>query len=236
MRCEPAANATCQTAIRTPLVRIRFATMTGFKHITSVVWSVVATLLLICPTYGENASPELPFYPLYRIPVRIHLGQSALSVDELLIYLAEVNLVWRDQAAICFEFAIRWDDQRGRDGFDIFFKPELEDYPGYSTISGLHRGDHDIQVRDIPDLYDQPPAVVSGGARTTAHELGHALGLSHNEYSNDFLMRSGYQGIDLQPHEIRIAREHAAKKSLSNTDLIQCNAPTVGLSADATPR
>jgi hypothetical protein len=181
--------------------------------------------MLVLASEGESEHAELPLCPLYRIPVRVHVGTSSLALDAVLIYLHEVNLIWGHQAAICFEFEVVRHNRTEDDGFDIFFKPELEVLPGYKVISGLHQGDHDIQVRDVPDLYDAPPAIVTKGARTTAHELGHALGLQHDERSNAFLMRSGHQGIQLQPHEIRIARGHAALRTLPVANRLTCQAP-----------
>ncbi|HEY7764453.1 MAG TPA: hypothetical protein VIB38_05655 [Aestuariivirgaceae bacterium] len=186
---------------------------------------LLALVMLVLASEGESEHAELPLYPLYRIPVRVHVGTSSLALDAVLIYLREVNLIWEHQAAICFEFEVVRHNRTEDDGFDIFFKPELEVLPGYKVISGLHQGDHDIQVRDVPDLYDAPPAIVTKGARTTAHELGHALGLQHDERSNAFLMRSGHQGIQLQPHEIRIARGHAALRTLPVAKRLTCQPP-----------
>jgi hypothetical protein len=189
------------------------------------VMGLLALVMMVLASEGESARSELPAYPLYRIPVRVHVGTSSLALDAVLTYLREVNLIWGHQAAICFEFEIVRHNRTEDDGFDIFFKPELEALPGYKVISGLHQGDHDIQVRDVPDLYNLPPAIVSKGARTTAHELGHALGLQHDERSNAFLMRSGHQGIQLQPHEIRIARGRAALKTLPVANRLTCRPP-----------
>ncbi|MDH3599585.1 MAG: hypothetical protein OEU26_08080 [Candidatus Tectomicrobia bacterium] len=188
--------------------------------------SLLALVMIFFVSEGESQTTELPEYPLYRIPVRVHVGASSLTLDAVLTYLREVNLIWGHQAAICFEFEVVRDNRTEGDGFDIFFKPELEALPGYEVISGLHQGDHDIQVRDVPDLYHFPPAIVSKGARTTAHELGHALGLRHDERSDAFLMRSGHQGIQLQPHEIRVARGRAALKTLPVAARVTCRPPT----------
>lgn len=195
------------------------------KFTCRYVTGLLTLAMMVLATQGESQVSELPAYPLYRIPVRVHAGTSSLASDAVLTYLREVNLIWRHQAAICFEFEIVWHNRTEDDGFDIFFKPELEVLPGYEVISGLHQGDHDIQVRDVPELYNVPPAMVSKGARTTAHELGHALGLQHDERSNAFLMRSGHQGIQLQSHEVRIARGRAALKSLPVANRLTCPPP-----------
>ena len=186
------------------------------------VTGLVALVMMFLASKGESQLSDLP---VYRIPVRVHVGASSLTLDEVLTYLREVNAIWDRQAAICFEFEVVRHNRIEGDGFDIFFKPELEALPGYEVVSGLHQGDHDIQVRDVPDLYNVPPAMVTKGARTTAHELGHALGLQHDERSDAFLMRSGHQGIQLQPHEIRIARSRAALKTLSVTTRSTCQPP-----------
>jgi hypothetical protein len=195
------------------------------KSTCRYVTGLLALVIIVLASEGESERSELPAYPLYRIPVRVHVGTSSLALDAILTYLREVNLIWKHQAAICFEFEVVWHNRTEADGFDIFFKPELEVLPGYQVISGLHQGDHDIQVRDVPDLYNIPPAIVTNGARTTAHELGHALGLQHDERSNAFLMRSGHQGIQLQPHEIRTARRRAALKTLPLANRLTCRPP-----------
>ena len=187
---------------------------------------ILATVLLgatACHavTRWASAHSTLPVYPLYRIPVRVHIGVSNLTIDDVLSYLAEVNRIWRSQAAICFEFEVVRHNRRRQDGFDLFYVPDL------AGMNGFHYGDHNILVRDVPILGSAPRPAATPGARTTAHEFGHGLGLAHNERSDDLLMRSARQGFQLRSAEIRRARRHAAVKALADTTRLDCDAPMV---------
>lgn len=167
---------------------------------------------------GEPVDPP-PFDPLYRIAVRIHRGDSGLTDDELLDYLIEMNTIWRDQAAVCFEFEVVDHDDPMADGFDMWFQPEVGGPNGY------YSGDHDIWVRDYPSLGSAPNPVAFGGARTAAHELGHGLTLDHDQSSDDYLMRSGTEGFGIPEYQITSSRQRAAQKALADTAPLKCGDP-----------
>lgn len=167
---------------------------------------------------GEPIDPP-PFDPLYRITTRIHRGNSGLTDDELLGYLLEMNTIWREQAAVCFEFEVVDHDDPMPDGFDMWFQPEVGGPNGY------YSGDHDIWVRDYPSLGSAPNPVEYGGARTAAHELGHGLTLDHDQSSDDYLMRSGTQGFAIPDYQITASRERAAQKALADTTPLKCGDP-----------
>ncbi len=167
---------------------------------------------------GEPVDPP-PFDPLYRITTRIHRGNSGLTDDELLGYLLEMNTIWRDQAAVCFEFEVVDHDDPMTDGFDMWFQPEVGGPNGY------YSGDHDIWVRDYPSLGSAPNPVQYGGARTAAHELGHGLTLDHDQSSDDYLMRSGTEGFSIPDYQITASRERAAQKALADTTPLKCGDP-----------
>ncbi|MET0342141.1 MAG: hypothetical protein ABW252_14145 [Polyangiales bacterium] len=166
------------------------------------------------------ASSALPFERTYRIPLRVHRGDSGLAPQALASVLEEVNEIWLRQAAVCFEVEIVTSDAKRADGFDLWFhRARL----GCNTrANGVYCGDHDIHVLDRPSLnpassprWDTRQDV----ARTSAHELGHGLSLQHyngQPDSNDSLMSSGRQGFKLSASEVMQARRRAAQKALAD--------------------
>jgi hypothetical protein len=179
------------------------------------------------PEPDAGVSPP-PFTPLHRIPVRIHGGDSELTDDDFVDVTTEVNLIWRSQAGVCFEFELVDHDDLGP-GMDVFFRPGTSSDP-----NGSYAGDHDIFSRDHPNLGPAPNPVQFPTARTTAHELGHALGLDHQNFENacpdgtgnldcnDLLMRSGRMGFLLTDPEIDTARSVADDKSLEDKTPPDC--------------
>jgi hypothetical protein len=105
---------------------------------------------------------------------------------------------------------------------------------GSGDPNGYYSGDHDIWSRDHPSLGAAPNPVQLPTARTTAHELGHGLGLDHQDFGNacpdgtgnldcnDLLMRSGRRGFFLSDVEIERAREVAQRKALTDTTPLGC--------------
>ncbi|MBL4683547.1 MAG: hypothetical protein JKY37_03070 [Nannocystaceae bacterium] len=168
-------------------------------------------------TTGAPVEP-LPFEPLYRVSVRVHAGASGLSDAELGDILAEMNHIWRSQSAVCFEFEVVADDSTMSEGFDMWFQPEVGGPNGY------YAGDHEIYVRDQPNLNNAANPAMIGAARTAAHELGHGLNLSHDQNSDDYLMRSGTYGWEIPMYQIDASRDRAAQKALADTTLLDCAA------------
>ena len=66
---------------------------------------------------GRGADP--PFSTVYRIALRVHRGDSALTDDELSAVLDEMNWIWWSQAAICFEIEVVSDEQTMQDRFRL---------------------------------------------------------------------------------------------------------------------
>jgi hypothetical protein len=89
-------------------------------------------------------------------------------------------------------------------------------------MNGVYRSDHDIRVRDTPNLGPADHPARHPAARTAAHELGHGLGLSHRQDSDDNLMRSKTFGWRLNREEVRTARETARAKALPDRSLPGC--------------
>ena len=172
---------------------------------------------------GDDASVAPPPYlPLYRVAVRIHAADSALTDEQFTAVTAEVNQIWRAQAGVCFEFELVDHDNLGP-GLDIRYGPGTSSDP-----NGYYSGDNDIFSRDQPNLGAAPNPVQLPTARTTAHEFGHALGLQHQDFGDscpngtgdldcdDLLMRSGRRGFFLSEPEIERAREVAEGKALED--------------------
>ena len=185
---------------------------------------------------GTDAAPVLPFDRTYRIPLRVHRGDSGLAMPALASILEEVNAIWLRQAAVCFEVEVVTNDARRSDGFDLWFHRAR--LGCNSRGNGVYCGDHDMHVLDRPSLN---PANTpqwdtrQDAARTAAHELGHALTLEHyngRPDSNDSLMSSGRQGFKLGTAEITAARRRAAQKALPDGTVRTC-AP---VSAGAAPQ
>ncbi len=174
-----------------------------------------------------SAAPTLLHYPVYRIPLRVHLGKSGRSAEEFKPILREINDIWLSQAGICFEMEIVLDDNPIEQGMDIWFLPALSGGP---DLNGYFRSDHNIQVRDTPMLGSAAHPAHSPAARTAAHECGHGLSLVHRQDSNDNLMRSKTYGWQLNGLEIQEARSAAVEKALRDTGPRNCGEPSIAIS------
>ena len=162
------------------------------------------------------SSPPFPLGPVYRIPLRVHIGESKRSMQEFRDILNEINHIWLSQAGILFVMQVVLDDEPSEQGMDIWFMPVLQ---GNRGMNGYFRSDHDIQVRDTPVLKPAEHPARYPAARTAAHEFGHGLSLPHRQDSDDNLMRSKTYGWQLNAKEIRDARKAAAEMALTD---VQC--------------
>jgi hypothetical protein len=171
-----------------------------------------------------SSAPSFPPGPVYRIPLRVHLGESDRSPHKFKDILDEINHIWLSQAGICFEMQVVLDDEPLEQGMDIWFMPVL---PGGPGMNGYFRSDHDIQVRDTPILKPAEHPARHPTARTAAHECGHGLALSHRQDSDDNLMRSKTYGWQLNDQEIRDARRAAAKMDLPDARVRGCAEPVL---------
>lgn len=166
--------------------------------------------------------PALPQDPVYRIPLRVHLGASGRCPSDFKVILEEINDIWLSQAGICFEMQIVLDDEPLEQGMDIWFLPVLS---GGLGMNGYFRDEHHIQVRDTPVLGPAVHPAHYPAARTAAHEFGHGLSLPHRQDSDDNLMRSKTYGWQLNAREVRDARRAAMGKSLQDTKPRNCGHP-----------
>jgi len=199
---------------------------------------VVVVALLFPETVSTAQDPDLPQQPVtsrndgsprssdpvYRISLRVHLGESSRTPQDFKDILDEINHIWLSQAGICFEMHVVQDDEPLEQGMDIWFMPEL---PGVPGLNGYYRNDHDIQVRDTPILKPAEHPARHPAARTAAHECGHGLSLSHRQDADDNLMRSKTYGWRLNDQEIGAARRAAAKMALPDAPLRECAEPVL---------
>ena len=165
--------------------------------------------------------------PVYRVHLRVHHGQSNLPSAELRKALEEMNSIWWSQAGVCFEMTSALDDSKSSVGFDIWFVPQVPDPPG---ANGVFKGDHAIWSRDYPNLRPAARPATYRAARTSAHELGHGLGLRHYDGfpdSTESLMGSGSLGWQLHDFEIEAARVRARQKADPNTIPADCSPPSI---------
>lgn len=193
------------------------------------------------PSGGAGTVVPPALTPVYRIPLRIHMALSNLTNADLGPILDEMNRIWLSEGGICFEIEVTNDETNRTDGFD--FRYTAAPIAAAPTANGLTQGPHAIWSIDHPGLGSAPNPVQNPAARTTAHELGHALNLDHenpppsNDCAspcycvtlgldcNDFLMRSGTKGFFLSDPEVQIARTRAAQKTLPDTTPLACGAP-----------
>jgi hypothetical protein len=162
-------------------------------------------------------APSFPLGPVYRIPLRVHIGESGRNPQELKDILDEINHIWLSQAGIFFVMQVVPDDEPLEQGMDIWFMPVLQGDP---SLNGYFRSDHDIQVRDTPILKPAEHPARHPAARTAAHECGHGLSLPHRQDSDDNLMRSKTYGWQLNAQEIRDARKAAAMMALPDVECL----------------
>lgn len=184
-----------------------------------------------CEAMPSDRTP--PYAPVYRVPLRVHTTRSDLTREDLCGLLAEVNEIWWTQAGVCFEIEIVGDDEIAKTGMDLWFE-RSSPFPNGYDANGVYTGPHEIYSLDEPSLNTAPNPTEYRPARTAAHELGHGLGLSHQNCGtacNDLLMTSGRRGFALvtgspaSTDEHARARDRATEYALSDTTPAVCSAP-----------
>lgn len=149
--------------------------------------------------------------------------------------LEEVNQIWWSQAAICFEVEAIRTDAAASVGLDLWFE-RSSPFPNGVDANGVYGGPHEIYSLDRPSLASAPNPVTNLPARTAAHELGHALNLSHQDCGtacDDLLMRSGRRGFQVATgapasvDERARARARATSLALNDTAPNVCSPPKI---------
>lgn len=187
------------------------------QRIRSRLVAVFSALLFVSGLAPGTPPVQAAVEPVYRIPLRIHLGSSARPAEAWLPILEEINAIWLSQAGICFEMHTVRHDTTMSPGLDLWFDELIPDWNGYFTDR------NDMHVRDDPVLRPAARPARSSAARTAAHELGHALNLRHRQNSDDNLMRSKTYGWQLHPDEISTARESARNMGFAETGRAFCS-------------
>lgn len=184
-----------------------------------------------CGAMPSDRTP--PYTPVYRVPLRVHTTRSDLEREDLCGALEEANEIWWTQAGVCFEIEIVGDDEIAETGMDLWFE-RSSPFPNGVEANGVYSGPHEIYSLDEPSLNTAPNPTQYLPARTAAHELGHGLGLSHQNCGaacNDLLMTSGRRGFALvtgspaSTDEQALARDRATDYALSDTAPTVCGAP-----------
>ncbi len=183
--------------------------------------------------------------PVLRIPLRVHVGHSDLSDDDVCGVMEEINQVWWRQARICFEMDL---DRRVQPSRDLEKEPDVLNlwlmrdsslFRSAQGANGVYIGGEidEAYTVDVPNLGEAPNPADYLAARTGAHELGHALRLGHQNCGSrcdDLLMTSGRQGTALvsgspaSVDEIDVARQTAvtaARRALEDTGPDRCAPP-----------
>jgi hypothetical protein len=172
------------------------------------------------------------------IPLRVHLLSATdlpevhclLSDADVRRIVGKVNGIWhkagihwgletpiREPAARQAKFRLA-RDLVGKDDFRLFplLLPEASrDFDGLHVyylhafpVNGVYMGDDYAIVQETAKLREVEGGIDEPIPRVTAHELGHALGLSHRQARTN-LLASGTTGTGLNADEVRRARAGA---------------------------
>jgi hypothetical protein len=166
---------------------------------------------------------------VYRVPLRVHTTRSDLEREALCGTLEEVNEIWWTQAGVCFEIEVVGDDEVAGAGMDLWFERSAP-FPNGVEANGVYSGPHEIYSLDEPSLNTAPNPTQFLPARTAAHELGHGLGLNHQNCGaacNDLLMTSGRRGFALVTGSPASRDEHARARDRAMSYALNDTAPTV---------
>lgn len=167
----------------------------------------------------EGSLPLTAIAPAYAVPLRVHVTRSGHSREALCGILREMNVIWWTQAGICFDIEVVTDDVKKSPALELWFEASAP-FPDGTDANGVFVTRDEMYVLDQPQLRDVDRPVTHPAARTAAHEVGHALGLSHQNCGaacDELLMRSGTKGWRLangapaNGDELSIVRSNVAR-------------------------
>jgi len=207
-------------------------------------WAAGSAGARVCQGLSGRAAGAAP---VLRVPLAVHVGGSMAGYDEICSIAEEINEILFTQAGICFEmeldevFVNTGDPGRDRsaekraDRLNLWLLSSGRFFPASPNANGVFLGQ-----RDEAYTLDRPSLALGGvrelsrnpAARTGAHELGHALGLNHQDCGapcDNLLMRSGRRGFELvtgapgNTDEIARARNVAMVRMLRGAALLDAS-------------